>query len=83
MALPGDPDAKTEDGEPDPKLSREWHYPKEWMRDGVTERCVHGGPIWEFEFHTQFPNNLERTKIAEDILGWEFDEGGPQLAVGP
>merc|ERR1711871_165936 len=67
----GDPDAVTEEGLPDPKLSREWHYPRDWMKeDGLPERSVWGGPIWEFEFHTSVKANiLERRKIAEDILG--------------
>ena len=78
--LPGDPNAKTPEGEPDPKLSREWHYPKDWMTGELPERSVYGGPIWEFEFQTSVKANiLARRQIAEEVLGWEFAEGELEL----
>jgi len=80
----GDPEAITEEGLPDPKLSREYHYPKGWshvdgLPDNLPDACVWGGPIWEFEFHTTVkPNVIVRRRIAEDKLGWEFDENFDQ-----
>ena len=74
----GDPNAKNEEGEPDPKLSKPWFYPrgdKGWGADPerLPERNPWGGPIWEFEFKTVVENYNERRQIAE-FLGWEFDE---------
>jgi len=75
----GDPNAKTEEGEPDPKLSKPWSYPTGekggWMGDpeSLPPRNPHGGPIWEFVFTTVIANFNERREIAE-FLGWEFDE---------
>merc|ERR1711981_334198 len=84
----GDPDAITEEGLPDPKLSREWHYPKAWSHedgtpDNLPPKGDFEGPIWELEFHTAVRLNvLERRRIAEHKLGWEFDENFDENAIG-
>jgi len=78
----GDPEAVNEEGQPDPKLSKEYHYPKAWahldedgLPDQLPEPSSFGGPIWEFRFKTSLKQNLlERRRIAEQILGWEFGE---------
>jgi len=73
----GDPDAVDEEGNPDPKLSKPYYYDQKWGFDpaGLPPRNPWGGPIWEFEYMTFTADIGERRRIAEEILGWEFDEG--------